>query len=50
MKLLIKNYFGFILGLVFGSVVATVTSYNLFYNIESIKNIESIQKCLLQIE
>jgi hypothetical protein len=47
MKTLMKNYLGFILGLLFGSVVATFTSYNLFYNIESLSNIELIQECLL---
>ena len=47
MRFLIKNYLGFIVGLVFGSSVATVTTYNLFYNVESLNNIQLIQDCLL---
>ena len=47
MSLLLKNYFGFILGLVFGSTVATLTTYNIFYNVDSLRNIEVIQKCLI---
>ena len=48
MKAFFKNYLGFIIGLVFGSVVATLTTYSIFHDPSSIAEIFALEKCLLE--
>ena len=49
MQTIFKNYIGFIIGLIFGSIVSTTVSYSLFYNSEAVGDILSIQECLLKL-
>lgn len=52
-KKLAKQYFGFLLGLILGSVVATLTTYTffVFYYGEipnvSVEDIQEFQECLI---
>ena len=48
MKSLLKNYIGFIVGLTFGASVATLTSYAIFYDPNSIAEILELEQCLIQ--
>ena len=48
MRDLLKNYLGFIIGLVFGSSVATVTTYAIVYDPTFIIQTLELQDCLTE--
>lgn len=48
MKTFLKNYAGFIIGLVFGASVATVVTYSIVYDPSKLATTFDIQECLLE--
>lgn len=46
-KSLLKNYLGFIFGLILGSSVATITTITILYDPSSLAEIANVQACLI---